>query len=70
MEITFNFNGDDIKCQCNDTKEKVRDIFHNFMKKIDIYSIVFLYSGHPIDGNLSISKIISSYDLERKKYLF
>ena len=67
MEITFIFKGDDKICQCNDTKEKVGDIFHNFMKNIDINSIVFLYSGHPIDGNLSISKIINNHDLERKK---
>ena len=67
MEITYNYNGTNLIYQCNDTKEKVNIIFHNLRNDIDINSIIFLYSGKPIDGNLSISKIINNIDNERKK---
>ena len=67
MEITFIYNGKDIIYKCNDSKEKVNDIFNSLINDIDINSILFLYSGKPIDGNLNISKIINKMDNERKK---
>ena len=67
MEITLNFKGEELTYQCNNTKEKVKDIFHTLKNKIDLNSITFLYSGIQIDGYLSISKIINSSDIERNK---
>ena len=67
MEITFDFEGDKFIDICKDTKEKVKEIFLKFRSNIDLDSILFLYSGAPIDGNLSIGKIINNSDNERKK---
>ena len=67
MEITFNYTGIDILYQCSDTKETFNDIFHNLREDVDINSLIFLYSGIAIDGNMSISKIIRKADLERNK---
>ena len=70
MEISFNYLGEEITSQCNDTKDKVKEIFLKSKKDIDPNSLIFLYSGREIDGNLSIGKIISSHDNERKKMNF
>ena len=67
MEITFNYSGVDTIYQCNDTKESFNDIFHKLNNNVDINSIIFLYSGYQIDGNISISKIINKEDLQRNK---
>ena len=67
MEITFNYIGEELKTICNDTKQKINDIFHNLKNEVEINSILFLYSGMPIDGNLSIVKIVNNLDAERKK---
>ena len=53
MEITFNFNGIDSVYQCNDTRETFNDIFHKLRNDVDINSIIFLYSGLQLDGNIS-----------------
>ena len=67
MEITFNYTGIDIKYPCKDTKETFNDIFHKLRNDVDINTIIFLYSGNQINGNISINKIISKADLERNK---
>ena len=67
MEITFNYNGFDIPYQCKDTKETFQDIFHKIRNDVDNNSIIFLYSGYQINGNLPITKIVNSTDLERNK---
>ena len=65
MEITFNYNGLEVKYQCNDTEEKVSDIFYKFINNVDINSIIFLYYGNILDRNLTIGKM-HSFDNERK----
>ena len=67
MEITFNYLGEELTYQCNDTKKTINDIFLNCGKDADLNSLIFLYSGKPIDGNLTIGKIISSSDIDRNK---
>ena len=67
MEIIFNFYGIDISHQSTDIKVAIKDIFHNCRNNVDINTLIFLYSGQKIDGNLSISKIINNTDLERNK---
>ena len=67
MDITLNFGGEEFSYKCIDTKDKVKDIFLKFKNKIDLSSLIFLYSGIPIDGNLSIGKIINRVDTERNK---
>ena len=67
MEIILNYDGTELKYQSNDMKDKINDIFHQCRNDIDINKIIFLYNGKPIDGNLSISKIINKVDMERKK---
>lgn len=67
MEITFNYNGEELKTICNDTKQKIQDIFHNLKNEVDIKSILFLYSGKPIEGNLSVTKIVNKTDSQRNK---
>ena len=67
MEITLNYDGTELKYQCNDMKDKINDIFHQCRNDIDLNKIIFLYNGKPIDGNLSISKIINRVDMERNK---
>ena len=67
MEITFSYSGEDILYQCKDTKESFNNIFHKLRNDVDINSIIFLYSANQIDGNISISKIVSKNDLNRKK---
>ena len=69
MEIIFNYNGKDLFYQCKDTKEKIKDIFHNIRNDININSIIFIYSGKQIKGNLSISEIINSSDLDKNKMI-
>ena len=56
MEIILNYDGTELKYQCNDMKDKINDIFHECRNDIDLNKIIFLYNGKPIDGNLSISK--------------
>ena len=70
MEISFNYNGEVLTTQSNDTKEKVKDIFLKCKNNVDINSLIFLYSGNEIDGNLIIGKIINKCDLDRKKMNF
>ena len=67
MEIILNYDGTELKYQSNDMKDKINDIFHQCRNDIDLNKIIFLYNGKPIDGNLSISKIINKVDIERKK---
>ena len=70
MEISFNYNGEIINAQSNDTKESVKDIFLKYKNNADINSLLFLYSGSEINENLIIGKIINRDDLERKKMNF
>ena len=67
MEITLNYNGVDTLYQCNDTRETFNEIFLKYYNDVDLNTISFLYSGKPINGNLSISKIINKNDLQRNK---
>ena len=67
MEINFDYNGEILSYQCLDVKEKVDDILRKCRNNIDINSIIYLYSGNPIDGTLSICKIVNKIDNERKK---
>ena len=48
-------------------KDKINDLFHQCRNDIDLNKIIFLYNDQPIDGNLSISKIINRADLDRNK---
>jgi len=70
MEISFNHNGEILTAQNIDTKEKIKEIFLKCKKDADINSLIFLYSGSQIDGNIIIGKIINKNDLERKKMNF
>ena len=70
MKISFNHNGEVLTSQSIDTKEKVKEIFLKCKKDADINSLIFLYSGSEIDGNIIIGKIINRNDLERKKMNF
>jgi hypothetical protein len=70
MEISFDYNGEVLTTQSNDTKEKVKDIFLKCRNNADINSLIFLYSGNEVNGNLIIGKIINKYDLDRKKMNF
>lgn len=67
MEITFNYEGQNLISQCQDIKEKIQDIFHNIKNEVDLNSLIFLYNGNSIEGNLSVSKIINSNDSQRNK---
>ena len=67
MEMTFGFGGVDTVCRCDGAGETFNDIFHKLRNDVDINSIIFLYSGLQMDGNISINKIINRTDLERKK---
>ena len=67
IEITFNYNGEDLYYSCNDNKQTIKDIFLNLKKEVDFDKIVFLYSATPIDINLSVAKIINNHDSNRNK---
>ena len=67
MEIKFNYLGEDISYQCNDTKETVNTIFQKIKSDVDLNSVIFLYSANQIEGNISLSKIINKNDLQRNK---
>ena len=67
MEITINYNGEEKICQCNDTKQKIGDLFIVYWPKGDINSLTILYSGKVINKDLSISKFVTKGDNERKK---
>ena len=70
MAISFNHNGEILTAQSIDTKEKIKEIFLKCKIDADINSLIFLYSGSQIDGNIIIGKIINKNDLERKKMNF
>ena len=67
MEINFKYNGEEINCHCDNIKQKVGEIFLKYKTDVDLKSIIFLYSGTPINPNLSIGKIINNFDIKRKK---
>ena len=41
MEISFDYNGEVLTTQSNDTKEKVKDIFLKCRNNADINSLIF-----------------------------
>ena len=45
MEITLNYDGTELKYQCNDMKDKINDIFHECRNDMDLNKIIFLYNG-------------------------
>ena len=70
FEITFNYNNNLIKVQCN-LNEKIKDIINKFIIKsqIDKNSIYFLYGGTTINEELLLSKVASSEDIKRNKMI-
>ena len=67
MEINFIYNGEEIIYHCDNIKEKVGEIFLKYKKDTNLKSIVFLYSGTPINANISIDKIMNNSDIKRKR---
>ena len=67
MEVTFNYNGEDMIFYCKDAKQKISDIFHILKDNVDINSIIFLYGGSKVDGDISVGKIINDLDSQRNK---
>ena len=65
MIINFNYEGINITYQLNDMKEKINDVFHKCRNDIDLNSILFLYNGSQVNGNISVDKIINNNDIKR-----
>ena len=54
-------------CPINAIIQKtLNNLFHQFQGDVDLNSIVFLYDGKVVDGNISINTIINSLDDKRK----
>jgi hypothetical protein len=59
----FEYNGNKTSIQCN-PNDKMLNICTNFAQKlsIDFKSIYFIYSGNPVNFNLTFSQIANSED--------